>query len=51
MMTSTIAISTKVKPASVEFLLLKADAVIGASKAQKSRSVGGNVHELVAERL
>src|SRR5882762_4184403 len=50
-MTSTIAISTKVKPASFEFLLLKAGAVIGTSTAQKSRLIGGNVHELDAERL
>ena len=32
MMTSTIAISTKVNPASVEFLLLIADELMGSQK-------------------
>src|SRR5712692_2978718 len=51
MMTSTIAISTRVKPVSVDFLRLKADAFIRTSKASYSRSIGRNEHENPSVRL
>src|SRR2546426_922224 len=51
MITSTIAISTKVKPASFEFLLLKADAVIGTSKRRSLGQSAETRTKTIGERL
>src|SRR3989442_2791775 len=51
MITSTIAISTKVKPASFEFLLLKADAAIGTSKRRSLGQSAETRTKTIGERL